>query len=61
VVGMMTPPVGVLFFVMSSITRVKMGVIVRESMPYVVFQFIVLGLCIVFPFLVTALPKALGF
>jgi hypothetical protein len=26
-----------------------------------VFQFIVLGLCIVFPFLVTALPKALGF
>lgn len=61
VVGMMTPPVGVLFFVMSSITRVKMGVIVRESMPYVVFQFIVLGLCIAFPFLVTALPKALGF
>jgi len=61
VVGMMTPPVGVLFFVMSSITRVKMGVIVRESMPYVVFQFLVLGLCIVFPALVTALPKALGF
>lgn len=61
VVGMMTPPVGVLFFVMSGITRVKMGVIVRESAPYVVFQFIVLGLCIVFPPLVTALPKALGF
>jgi tripartite ATP-independent transporter DctM subunit len=61
VVGMMTPPVGVLFFVMSGITRVKMGVIVRESAPYVVFQFVVLGLCIAFPFLVTALPKAFGF
>ncbi|MGE0315267.1 MAG: TRAP transporter large permease [Lautropia sp.] len=61
VVGMMTPPVGVLFFVMSGITRVNMGVIVRESMPYVVFQFVVLGLCVVFPPLVTALPKAFGF
>ncbi|UCE31211.1 MAG: TRAP transporter large permease [Burkholderiales bacterium] len=61
VVGMMTPPVGVLFFVMSGITRVKMGIIVRESLPYVGFQFFVLGLCIAFPFLVTALPKALGF
>jgi TRAP-type transport system large permease protein len=61
VIGMMTPPVGVLYFVMSGITRVKMGVIVRESMPYVIYQFIVLGLCIVFPPLVTALPRALGF
>ncbi len=61
VVGMMTPPVGVLFFVMSGITRVSMGVIVRESMPYVVFQFVVLGLCVIFPALVTALPKAFGF
>jgi TRAP-type C4-dicarboxylate transport system permease large subunit len=61
VVGMMTPPVGVLFFVMSGITRVRMETIVRESMPYVIFQFLVLALCIVFPSLVTALPKALGF
>lgn len=61
VVGMMTPPVGVLFFVMSGITRVRMETIVREAMPYVIFQFVVLGLCIVFPPLVTALPKALGF
>jgi TRAP-type C4-dicarboxylate transport system permease large subunit len=61
VIGMMTPPVGVLFFVMSGITGVKMGVIVRESYPYVALQFFVLALCIFFPPLVTALPKALGF
>ncbi len=61
VIGMMTPPVGVLFFVMSGITRLKMGVIVREAVPYVVFQFTVLALCIAFPFLVTALPRAVGF
>jgi tripartite ATP-independent transporter DctM subunit len=61
VIGMMTPPVGVLFFVMSGITGVKMGVIVRESYPYVALQFFVLALCIFFPPLVTALPRALGF
>jgi TRAP-type C4-dicarboxylate transport system permease large subunit len=46
---------------MSGITGVKMGVIVRESYPYVALQFFVLALCIFFPSLVTALPRALGF
>jgi TRAP-type transport system large permease protein len=61
VVGMMTPPVGVLFFVMSGITRVPMGEIIRESIPFVGYQFFILGLCIVFPTIVTALPRALGY
>ena len=61
VIGMMTPPVGVLFFVMSGITRVPMGAIIRESMPFVVFQFAMLLLCVAFPSIVTALPRALGF
>lgn len=61
VVGMMTPPVGVLYFVMSGITRTPMGVIVRESMPFVALQFAVLALCVLFPPVVTTLPRALGF
>jgi TRAP-type C4-dicarboxylate transport system permease large subunit len=61
VIGMMTPPVGVLFFVMSGITRVPMGAIIRESMPFVVYQFALLLLCVAFPPIVTALPRALGF
>ena len=61
VIGMMTPPVGVLNFVMSGITRVPMGDIVRESMPFVVFQFALLLLCVTFPSIVTTLPHALGF
>jgi TRAP-type transport system large permease protein len=61
VIGMMTPPVGVLFFVMSGITRVPMGAIIREAMPFVVFQFAMLLLCVAFPSIVTALPRALGF
>lgn len=61
VIGMMTPPVGVLYFVMSGITRVPMMKLVAESMPFVALQFAVLALCIMFPPLVTALPRALGF
>ncbi|HRP96481.1 MAG TPA: TRAP transporter large permease [Rhodocyclaceae bacterium] len=61
VIGMMTPPVGVLYFVMSGITRVPMMRLVAESLPFVVLQFAVLALCIVFPPIVTALPRALGF
>jgi tripartite ATP-independent transporter DctM subunit len=61
VVGMMTPPVGVLFFVMSGITRTPMGVIVRESIPFVIWQLVVLALCVTFPGIVMFLPRALGF
>jgi TRAP-type C4-dicarboxylate transport system permease large subunit len=58
---MMTPPVGVLYFVMSGITKIPMTQLVRESAPFVAFQFAVLGLCIVFPQIVTALPRWLGY
>lgn len=61
VVGMMTPPVGVLYFVMSGITKVPMTQLIRESAPFVIYQFAILALCIFFPQLVTALPRAMGF
>lgn len=61
VIGMMTPPVGVLYFVVCGITRVPMGPVVRESVPFVAWQLIVLLLCVFFPPLVTWLPRLLGF
>ncbi|PMR77811.1 TRAP transporter large permease [Billgrantia endophytica] len=61
VIGMMTPPVGVLYFVMSGITRVPMMKLVAESLPFVAFQFAMLGLCILFPQVVTTLPRLLGY
>ncbi|MYN14785.1 TRAP transporter large permease subunit [Pusillimonas sp. TS35] len=61
VIGMMTPPVGVLYFVVSGITRTPMGPIVRESLPFVVWQLAVLLLCVAWPPLVTWLPRTLGF
>lgn len=61
IIGMMTPPVGVLYFVVSGISKVPLGPLIRESFPFVLVQFGVLGLCIMFPDLVTALPRAMGF
>ena len=61
VAGMMTPPVGVLLFVMCGITRISMTELIRNVWPFVVLQYVVLALCFAFPEIVTALPRALGF
>lgn len=61
VIGMMTPPVGVLLFVMCGITRISMSEMVRNVWPYVVVQYLVLILCIFFPQIVLFLPRILGF
>ena len=61
VAGMMTPPVGVLLFVMCGITRISMTQLVRSVWPFVALQYVVLILCLIFPELVTALPRYLGF
>ena len=61
VIGMMTPPVGVLLFVMCGITRISMSEMVRNVWPYVVVQYLVLILCIFLPEIVLFLPRILGF
>lgn len=61
VIGMLTPPVGVVLFVVCGITGVKMGELVRESWPFIAAMYAVLVLCMVFPGLVTWLPERLGY
>ncbi len=61
VIGMMTPPVGVLLFVMAGITKLPMTTIIRECLPYVYVQFAVLALCAIFPSLILWLPRLLGY
>lgn len=61
VIGMMTPPVGVVLFVMCGITRVSMSDLIRNVWPYVAVQYAVLVLCLVFPSIVTWLPGVLGY
>ncbi|WIY27399.1 TRAP transporter large permease [Parasedimentitalea psychrophila] len=61
VIGMMTPPVGVVLFVMSGVTRVPMTELIRAVWPFVAVQYAVLVLCLIFPSIVTWLPRTLGY
>lgn len=61
VIGMLTPPVGVVLFVVTGITGVKMGELVRESWPFIAAMYAVLALCMLVPGVVTWLPERLGY
>ena len=61
IIGMMTPPVGVVLFVMSGVTRVPMSKLIASVWPFVALQYVVLALCLAFPGIVTWLPRTLGY
>lgn len=57
-VALITPPVGVNVFVMRSIaTDVPMGKIFQGVMPFLIGEFVLIGLLIVFPGMATWLPQ----
>ena len=60
IVGMLTPPVGTLLFVMCGINRISLWALSRELTPYIILQQVVVVLILFFPALVLWLPKALG-
>lgn len=59
--GGITPPVGVLLFVASGIWRVTIVEIIKEIWPFIILQYGVLFLCMLFPQLVLFLPKLVGY
>lgn len=61
VIGMLTPPVGVLLFVVSSARQVPLNNLLANVWPFIVCQFAVLVLCVMYPPVVTWLPKLLGY
>lgn len=61
VIGMMTPPVGVLLFVMCGVSRIGLGTLLKSAWPFILFQYVVLILCLIFPDIVTWLPHQLGY
>jgi tripartite ATP-independent transporter DctM subunit len=61
VIGMLTPPVGVVLFVVCGITRVPMRDLVWAVLPYIALMYGVLLACMLFPPLVTWLPRAMGY
>jgi tripartite ATP-independent transporter DctM subunit len=61
VIGMLTPPVGVILFVVCGMTGIRMGQLVRHVWPFIALMYGVLLACMLFPPLVTALPRWLGY
>jgi len=61
VIGMLTPPVGVVLFVVCGTTGVRMRELVRNVWPFIALMYAVLVLCMLVPPVVTALPRALGY
>lgn len=61
VIGMLTPPVGVVLFVVCGVTGVSMRELVKNAWPFIALMYGVLLLCLFFPSIVTTLPRALGY
>ena len=60
-IGLITPPYGLLLFVMSSLTRVPLMDIIREVWPFVLTLGCLLLLLTVYPQIILALPQAFGY
>lgn len=60
-VGMITPPVGILLFVTCSVGEIKFERLARAIVPFVVVEVMVVILLVFFPSLTTWLPHLFGF
>lgn len=59
-IGLLTPPVGTVLYVLSAITKAPTGKVFYGTVPFMIPLLIILGLIIVFPDWVVLLPEALG-
>ncbi len=59
--GLITPPYGLLLFIMNTITGVPLRDIVRECMPFLVAMIGALAVITFFPGLVLWLPRLMGY
>jgi TRAP-type C4-dicarboxylate transport system permease large subunit len=59
--GGITPPVGAQLFVVSGIWRVSMNQMLPDLMPFIILQYCVLFVCMLFPQFVLFLPKLVGY
>jgi len=59
--GLITPPYGLLLFIVSSITKAPLGRIVRDLLPFLLALFVALGIITFVPDFVLWLPRLLGY
>ena len=61
VVGMLTPPFGIILFVVSAIAKIPVMTLARAVLPFLLWQIVVLLLCSYVPLLVMWLPRLFGY
>src|SRR5436190_1039221 len=60
-IGLLTPPYGLLLFVLANMTKQPLTAIVREAVPFVVLAIVVLALITMFPESILWLPRVFGY
>jgi tripartite ATP-independent transporter DctM subunit len=59
-IGMVTPPVGPVLFVVSTVGRIRLDVLAKSIIPFLLAELAVLAMVIAFPSISTVLPKLFG-
>ena len=59
-IGLITPPFGMLLFILSGLSKTPLSAIIKETLPFVAVLIVVLFLCTYVPDVVLFLPKMLG-
>lgn len=60
-IGLITPPYGLLLFIVSNITEQPVGKVIREVWPFIIALFVALGIITFVPDFVLWLPRLLGY
>ncbi|MEM7464162.1 MAG: TRAP transporter large permease [Pseudomonadota bacterium] len=60
-IGLITPPYGILLFVLNAVTRIPLGEIIREVWPFLLALLLALLGLVLFPDLVLWLPRVFGY
>jgi C4-dicarboxylate transporter DctM subunit len=59
--GLITPPYGLLLFIMTRIAEVPLSALVRDTLPFLAAMIVALALITLFPGLVLWLPRVFGY
>jgi TRAP-type C4-dicarboxylate transport system permease large subunit len=60
-IGLLTPPFGLLLFVVANMTKQPLFAIVRECVPFIVAAILILALSTFVPEVVLWLPRVMGY
>jgi C4-dicarboxylate transporter DctM subunit len=60
-IGLLTPPYGLLLFVLANMTKQPLGSIVREAAPFILMSILVLVIITIFPDSILWLPRIMGY